>query len=69
MFNSELEFVAEEWTRLAADRAQPLGLPNDLLAREFLVRGMCMLTRKPINEIRQIIDGEMLRANLVSGAV
>ena len=65
MFSDELEFVAEEWTRLAADRAQPLGLPNKLLAREFLVRGMCMLTQKPIEEIREAIDGEMLRANLI----
>ena len=41
---TELEFVAEEWVKLAIDKALPLGLPAPLLGREFVVQGMCMLT-------------------------
>lgn len=66
MFSNELEFVAEEWARLAADRAESLGLPNSLLAREFLVRGMCMLTGRQPGEIRGTITEEMLKAHIFS---
>jgi hypothetical protein len=59
MLNENLEFVAEEWVRLAADRAKPLGLPTSLLAREFMVVGMHLMTNEPIEKIRRVISEEM----------
>ena len=66
MFSSELEFVAEEWARLAADKALPLGLPTPLLGREFVVQGMCMLTGQRPEDVRRTINEEMLRVKLLT---
>jgi hypothetical protein len=65
MFSNELEFVAEEWARLAVERAASLGLPDSLLAREFLVRGMCILTHSSVEEVRRLINDEMIKAHLI----
>jgi hypothetical protein len=65
MFSNELEFVAEEWARLAIDKALPLGLPAPLLGREFVVQGMCMLTGRSPEDVRRTINEEMLRAQIV----
>lgn len=65
MFSNELEFVAQEWARLAVERAEPLGLPDRLLAREFLVQAMSILTRSPAEKLRPIINDEMAKAQIV----
>jgi hypothetical protein len=61
MTSDELEFVAEEWARLAVDRAAPLGLPAPLLGREFVVQGMCMLTGRSAEDVRRTLSEEMTR--------
>jgi hypothetical protein len=62
----ELEFVAEEWAKLAIDKAIPLGLPAPLLGREFVVQGMCMLTGRNAEEIRRTINEEVARFQIIS---
>lgn len=66
MSQSELEFVAEEWVKLAADKALPLGLPDRLLGREFVVQGMRMLTGCSAEQARRTIDEEVARFALIS---
>lgn len=63
---SELEFVAEEWARLAIDKALPLGLPSSLLGREFVVQGMCMLTGRSAADVRRTINEEIERFHLTA---
>jgi hypothetical protein len=66
MISNELEFVAEEWARLAVDKAVPLGLPASLLGREFVVQGMCMLTGRSAEDVRRTINEEMTRFRIVT---
>jgi hypothetical protein len=66
MISDELEFVAEEWARLAIDKATPLGLPAPLLGREFVVQGMCMLTGRSAEDIRRTINEEVARYRITS---
>jgi hypothetical protein len=66
MSNNELELVAEEWARLAIDKATPLGLPAPLLGREFVVQGMCLLTGRSAKEIRRTINEEVARFQIIS---
>jgi len=61
MVSNDLEFVAEEWTKLAAYKAIPLGLPTSLLGREFVVQGMCMLTGRSSEDVRRMINEEISR--------
>jgi hypothetical protein len=63
---NELEFVAEEWARLAIDKAMPLGLPAPLLGREFVVQGMCMLTGRSAEDVRRTINEEVARFQIIS---
>lgn len=66
MIIDELEFVAEEWARLAVDKAIPLGLPAPLSGREFVVQGMCMLTGRSAEEVRRTINEEVARFHIIS---
>jgi hypothetical protein len=66
MVSNELEFVAEEWARLAVDKALPLGLPALLLGREFVVQGMCMLTGRSAEDVRRTINEEVARFQITS---
>jgi hypothetical protein len=66
MVSNELEFVAEEWARLAADRAAPLGLPAPLLGREFVVQGLCMLTGRSAEDVRRTLNEEMTRFQILT---
>jgi hypothetical protein len=65
MSSNELEFVAEEWVRLAVKKAVPLGLPTSMLGRELVIQGMCLLTGRSPEAIRQTIDEEIARAGML----
>jgi hypothetical protein len=66
MISDELEFVAEEWARLAVDKAIPLGLPAPLLGREFVVQGMCMLTGRSAEDVRRTINEEVVKYQIIT---
>jgi hypothetical protein len=66
MISNELEFVAEEWARLAVDKAIPLGLPASLLGREFVVQGMCILTGRSAEDVRRTINEEVARFRIIT---